>query len=479
MKYTFSALLFFCAVSFAAAQNNKSNSLFFAPPYLQIGSNPSATSMDVLWQIKDTSAKWSVEYKTTSKDKWTTSVKPNITAVAVSNIALHFVYRTALTNLVSGSTFQYRILQNGKEVFSSEAQAPRSADQPFRFVAFGDIGAGTPEAKQIANGVFNAKPNIIFVPGDIVYDYGLMGEYQTKFWPIYNADKVDTVGVPLMRSVPFVAAMGNHDADTRNLDKYPDALAYYDYWDQPLNGPIGKEGGAYVPVLKGADVNKKAFTNAAAERYPRMANFSFNYSNAHYTILDADTYVDWTDKELTDWVAKDLADSKDMRWHFVVYHHPGFSSSRDHYEQQQMRLLAPIFENGNVDVVFSGHVHNYQRTYPMYFKPDNKGTLLVGGKDAKTIRGRVVTGRWTLDKNFDGKNNTQPKGVIYVVTGAGGQELYNPEQEKDTDSWQKYTDKFISTVHSFTVVDVNGTTATIQQEDANGKKLDVFTITKK
>jgi hypothetical protein len=210
-----------------------------------------------------------------------------------------------------------------------------------------------------------------------------------------------------------------------------------------------------------------------------MTNFSFNYSNAHYTILDADTYVDWTDKELTNWVAKDLADSKDMNWHFVVYHHPGFNSAREHYEQQQMRLLAPIFEKGNVDIVFNGHVHNYQRTYPMYFKPDNNGTLLVGGKDAATIHGRVVNGKWTLDKSFDGNTNTQPKGVIYIITGAGGQDLYNPEQQNDPDSWQKFTDKFISTIHSFTVVDINGKTATVQQEDADGKKLDVFTIIKK
>jgi Icc-related predicted phosphoesterase len=475
MKYILPVLFFIGSFCTAAAQKNK----FFAAPYLQIGADPSSQSLELLWQVTDTSSSWAVEHKINATNKWTAAAKPIATTVAVSNIAAHVVYRTALTNLVPGSNFIYRVLQNGKEVFTAEAKAPKSAEQAFRFVAFGDIGAGTPEAKQIANGVFNAKPDIIFVPGDIVYDYGLISEYQSKFWPIYNADKVDAVGVPLMRSVPFVAALGNHDADTRDLDKHPDALAYYDYWDQPLNGPVGKEGGAFVPILKGSDANKKAFTDAAGERYPRMANFSFNYGNAHYTILDADTYVDWTDKEITDWVTKDLADSKDMDWHFVVYHHPGFNSSREHFEQQQMRLLAPIFEKGKVDIVFCGHVHNYQRSYPMYFKPDNKGTLMVGGKDAKTVRGRVVTGKWTLDKNFDGKNNTTPNGVIYVITGAGGQELYNPEQENDPDSWQKFTSTFVSTVHSFTAVDVNGKTATVQQEDAAGKKLDVFTITKK
>jgi hypothetical protein len=141
-------------------------------------------------------------------------------------------------------------------------------------------------------------------------------------------------------------------------------------------------------------------------------------------------------------------------------------------------LLAPIFEKGNVDIVFNGHVHNYQRSFPMSFVPDKNGTLLVGGKDNKTIRGRVVTGKWTLDKTFDGKSNTKPKGVIYIITGAGGQTLYNPEQNNDPDSWQKFTNKFISIIHSITVVDINGKQLKLRQVAADGKELDSIRITK-
>jgi acid phosphatase type 7 len=65
-----------------------------------------------------------------------------------------------------------------------------------------------------------------------------------------------------------------------------------------------------------------------------------------------------------------------------------------------------------------------------------------------------------------------------LVTGAGGQELYHPEQSSDTDSWQKFTYKFISTVHSLTMVDVNGTSLTIRQVSADGKELNNFKITK-
>jgi acid phosphatase type 7 len=282
-----------------------------------------------------------------------------------------------------------------------------------------------------------------------------------------------------MKSTLFVGAPGNHDTDTRDLDKFPDALSYYYFWNQPLNGPVGTEGSAGLPVVLGNDVNKKAFLAAAGENFPNMTNFSFNYGNAHWTIVDSNPYMDWTDSTLVKWVADDLEKAKDATWHFVMFHHPGFNSAREHYEQQHMRLLSPIFEKGKVDVVFNGHVHNYQRSYPIRFVTDRKGTLLVGGKDNKAVRGRVVNGKWKLDKNFDGKTNTTPQGVIYIVTGAGGQELYNPEQNNDPDSWQKFTDKFVSIEHSFTVADVDGKTLIIRQISADGKELDNFKIVKR
>lgn len=452
--------------------------VFVTMPYVQIGSMPSPENMQLLWHAPDTDATWSVEYKSNNKQEWLKAARITYNTVAVKGITPHRVYHASLTNLAAGSVFKYKVLKNGKEVFAAEAQAIKTKEQPYSFVVMGDIGAETIDQKKLAQQAFLSKPDFVAIPGDIVYEKGLIAEYAKKFWPVYNADKVDSTGAPLMRSVPFIAAVGNHDADSRDMDKTPDALAYYLFFDQPLNGPKGAEGGAITPVLKGSEANRKNFLTAAGETYPVMSNYSFDYGNAHWTVIDADTYVDWTDKQLVDWVANDLATAKNATWRFVMFHHPGFNSSIDHYEQQQMRLLSPVFEKHKVDVVFNGHVHNYQRTYPMTFVPDGKGTLLVGGKDNTTPRGRVVNGAWKLDKKFDGKTNTVPHGVIYIITGAGGQDLYNPEQEKDTDSWQRFTCNFISTVHSLTVVKVAGNKMQIKQVDTNGKELDAFMITK-
>ncbi len=93
-------------------------------------------------------------------------------------------------------------------------------------------------------------------------------------------------------------------------------------------------------------------------------------------------------------------------------------------------------------------------------------------------RSRHVGGRWTLDKTFNGQTDTTPEGVIYLVTGAGGQHLYNPEQQDDPASWQEFTYKHISKVFSLTVVDVDGPTVTVRQVTPEGEEVDHFVVTK-
>jgi hypothetical protein len=451
---------------------------FIAKPYLQMGPTSTRDSLVLLWHAPDSDADWTVDYQAGTEHAWTTAREVSHRTVDVPGVEPHRVYRAGLAGLQSGGTFAYRVRKSGEVVFSAEARAPKSADQPHLFVVFGDCGAGTPEQKPIAYQAYLAKPDFVMIPGDIVYSRGRVAEYREYFWPVYNADEPSpSGGAPLLRSTLFLAAPGNHDTDTRSPERVGGNLAYYYYWDQPLNGPLGKEGGPFVPTLTLPEAFRKGLTRAAGEAYPRMANYSFDYGNAHWTIVDSNPYVDWTNPALKEWVAADLAAARGATWRFVAFHHPGFNSAREHYEQQQMRLLAPVLEAGKVDIVFNGHVHNYQRSYPLRFVAD-KGSAPLFGSDNKTPRGRLVTGRWFLDKTFDGRTDTTPEGVIYVVTGAGGQHLYNPEQQDDRDSWQGFTDKFVSKVHSLTVADVDGRTLTLRQLSRDGEELDRFVVTK-
>jgi hypothetical protein len=203
-----------------------------------------------------------------------------------------------------------------------------------------------------------------------------------------------------------------------------------------------------------------------------MANFSFNYGNSHWTVLDANTYMDWSNPLLREWLTKDLAAAQSATWRFVTFHQPGFNSSKEHFAEQYMRLLSPLFEANHVDVVFAGHVHNYQRSFPLTFVP---GPQPDGA--AVSQKGEVA-GEWKLDKTFRDGANANPQGVIYIVSGAGGADLYNPEQQVDPGSWQGFTDKFISQVHSLSVVDIDGKTFRLKQVSETGETVDSFQIAK-
>ncbi|WP_435009753.1 metallophosphoesterase [Tundrisphaera lichenicola] len=464
--------LFLTLLILAWAEVGFATDPFLAKPYLQIGDAPTANSGDLilLWHAEDVDADWSVEHRANDEAPWIRTESPTSKRVAVPTIEAHRVYRAALKGLAAGQTFTYRVLKGGEEVFRSAGRARKSAAQPYRFVTVGDIAQGSEAQRKVAYQMVEASPDVLVINGDIVYARGRISEYREKYWPVYNADEASpSSGGPLIRSVPTLASPGNHDIGSRDLGKYPDGLAYFLYWDQPLNGPAS---GAFTSPLAGPEANQKAFLEAAGPAFPRMVNFSVDYGNAHWTFLDANEYVDWRDPALRAWVEKDLADAKDATWRFVSFHHPGFNSSKAHFEAQQMRLVADIFEAGKVDLVFSGHVHNYQRSFPTRFVSDR-------GADGLMVRNQnLVPGKWELDKTFDGKSDTTPEGVIYIVTGAGGAGLYNPEQHDKPETWQKFTDKFVSRVHSVSVADVDGKTLTVRQISADGEEVDKFVVTK-
>src|SRR5262249_18833336 len=147
---------------------------------------------------------------------------------------------------------------------------------------------------------------------------------------------------------------------------------------------------------------------------------------------------------------------------------PGFNSSKTHFNDQWMRVLANVFEEGAVDIVFAGHVHNYQRSYPMR----------VNLKGRRRDNPKVVDAEWKLDQKFDGREKTRPDGVIYLVTGAGGAKLYNPEQQGDPASWQTFTARYVADQNSFTQIEIDGRKLAARQMGADGKVVDRFVITK-
>jgi acid phosphatase type 7 len=465
---------------------------FIVRPYLQIGDAPSASetvTMGLLWHADTTAADWEVDLKPAGATTWHPQRTFYPSRIEVPGLAPYDVFHGTLGDLVPGSTFQYRVMRDGVVVFTSTGRARKSAGQPYRVVVFGDCGQNTAGQRVIAYRAYLEHPDFIAIPGDIVYGSGRMSEYRTNFFPIYNADSASpTNGAPLERAIPFVAAIGNHDGHYASdvNDSIADYGGYFAYWSMPLNGPETRPG-HNAPLIATDSTLSAVLRRSYGQTYPRMANYSFDYGNTHWTVLDADPYVDWTDPVLRNWVAQDLAHAAGATWRFVMFHQPGFNSSREHFTEQQMRLMSDVFEAGNVDLVLMGHVHNYQRSYPLTFLPTLTGDPKVAidgtlhAPDWYRAHGHLpftIDGDFTLDHAFDGVRRTVPKGIIYIVTGGGGAELYNPEQTGDRASWQAFTYAFEATQHSMSEIDVKGRTLAFRQIGADGSIIDHFTITK-
>jgi 3',5'-cyclic AMP phosphodiesterase CpdA len=451
------------------------NAVFLVEPYLQLGAKGDVHQPDLQFASPNT-ARWKVEVQL-EPGHWSAAGGPSNKEVALANLLPFRLVRFSLPSLPEHQPITYRVMRDGAPVYQATIKAIKSGDDAWRVDIAGDIGEGDNAESQVARGMYDGKPDLLVIPGDIVYGWGRTSEYLSRLFPYYNADRESGSGVPLLRSTLAAACPGNHDTGfggrghyCGDLNLFPDGLGYFLWWDQPLNGPQLSPSGPDVPQPQGSDARRQAFLAAVGSEFPRETNFSFDYANAHWTVLDANDYVNWMHGNLRQWLVNDLDQAK-TTWKFVVFHQPPFSSDTTHFEDQQMRQVADILQEHGVDVVFSGHVHGYQVTYPLKFKirPQPGGAL-------RSPDG-VVDGDFELDKAFDGVKQTHPRGVIYITTGGGGAELYGRQVSQHKEQWQPFTRTFFSR-HSFTQCDIKGNHLKLTQIAVDGSVLDEFAIDK-
>lgn len=447
------------------------------PPYLQPGnaSDLRKESKIVLWETDSVQGDFRVTYSSSIEKG-----KAVVAKVSKKSLRLNgkrtLLYSALLPKLTFDQQYDYRVTLNDT-VIAVASFATRTRKPKTRFAVLGDFGAGTTQQLSIAKLLAQQKPDFVLSTGDNAYQDGRASEYRKNVFPYYLPMQVDS-SMKLMQTTPFYMIIGNHDIHSRDLSKFPDGLAYFYYNDLPLNAPRTES----TLLVSGDSEHVAAFKKINKGKYPNMLNFSFDHGNVHITCLDANLYINPVDPALLQWLTEDIGKSK-ADWKIVAYHHPPFNSSTAHYTDQHMRLLAPFMEELNVDLMLSGHVHNYQRTVPLRFTPqvNEAGDRYVVGPQGE------INGTFALDTLYDGLNDTTPEGIIYIVTGAGGAPLYDqkisgqPElwKHEPKENWVPFTTKLISNRYSFTLIDTEGKRLTLQQIDSSGQVIDSISIRKK
>jgi len=176
------------------------------------------------------------------------------------------------------------------------------------------------------------------------------------------------------------------------------------------------------------------------ERY-----YSFDFANAHFTALDTNQDAS-PGSPMGEWLQADLAAPAD--WKFVFFHHAPFSSGPHGSEPPILALraqLEPVLAAGGVDIVFAGHDHDYERTFP--------------------IQNGAPVNR---DQEPDYLN---PAGVIYIVTGGGGRQLY------PFTTTNAFT-AFFASVHHLVRVEIADRSLALTAVRSDGVEVDSMTLTK-
>lgn len=173
--------------------------------------------------------------------------------------------------------------------------------------------------------------------------------------------------------------------------------------------------------------------------------YSFRFGNAEFFMLDSNRPMAPGSEQYA-WLEARLADST-ARWKIACHHHPTYSSDEDDYGNSwqgpsqlgdaKVRSVVPLYERYGVDLVFFGHLHSYERSWPV----------------------------------ADGRINLQ-RGVRYIQAGGGGGNL---EDAAPTRSW--FT-KQVHRGHHYGMLEVHGDELRFRLVDIEGRLRDMFEVRK-
>jgi hypothetical protein len=208
-------------------------------------------------------------------------------------------------------------------------------DTPFRFVAYGDTRFHDPGDTEAANpavrvalvqAIAETNPAFVCFTGDIVYN-----GFDANDWKVWDTE----TSIWREKNIPVYPALGNHE----------------------LHGDAKIALGNYF------------------QRFPALKNsryYSVRIANALVLVLDSS--LDEISGLQGQWLAGKLNGiPDDVDFVFVMFHHPPYTSSSDakmfgggHSARSTEQQLAKMLEERQAHlrarfVVFSGHVHNYER----------------------------------------------------------------------------------------------------------------------
>lgn len=271
-----------------------------------------------------------------------------------------------------------------------------------RVVIFGDMGKdeadGSNEYNQFQPGALNTTNqlindldniDIVFHIGDICYANGYISQW----------DQFTSQIEPIASTIPYMLASGNHERD------WPGTGSFYGNMDSGGECGVLVQNMFYVPTENGD-------------------KFWYSTDYGMFRFCIADTEHDWREgTEQYNFIEHCLAsvDRQKQPWLIFLAHRVlGYSSDSSYADQGSFaepmgrESLQKLWQKYKVDIAIFGHVHNYERTCPIYqnictnnekhfYKGGLNGTIHVaaGGAGASLSDFTRIQTKWSIFRDYD------------------------------------------------------------------------------
>ena len=213
----------------------------------------------------------------------------------------------SINGLQPDSIYRYRIEYNSSEETVTEGNfsIPSNPETQFKFVAYGDSRSNLAAHREVSKAIARESPLFVIHTGDMVYSDCRLNDWADFF----------KATEPLSDTL-FFPVIGNHERVAKNY---------------------------------------KAFFSLPGNEY----YYSYRVGDLLFVMLNANKRFDRCSSQYK-WL-KSLLKSEPAKFTIAIFHHPAFSYSSHGDSFFVKKILVPLFEKYGVDLVLSGHDHNYQR----------------------------------------------------------------------------------------------------------------------
>ena len=322
----------------------------------QIVAQDNSTSRTIMWQSDSSESDAIIEYRQDGTDTIQTI---NATDKAFTDDgSTTYIHEATLRGLIPNTKYEYRV-GYGTDRRSDWYRLETAGASVYDVLIYPDSQSGDYSQWEeiVKNSALRTPRTALYISmGDLV-DNGEHA-YQWRTW--LNSIR------PLSANVPLATTLGNHEMYTLDW-KMREPYAYLNYFAVPPNG-------------------NEIFNR----RY-----YSYDFGDVHYVVLDTMLYEsnhednhDTHHPDLYDvqvqWLRQDLM-ANTKKWTVVLMHRDPFQYAFDRpgasraigFDDEGV-LFMPIFDEFNVDLVLSAHLHSYRnRGHVRNFDRDSSGPLYI------------------------------------------------------------------------------------------------------